>query len=177
LGNRIIPTVRSILILLLVFSAALTAVAEDKLLIGTKDRLEPVPGDNRVERRCLAPRTVSRGLLPLDREKPWSLPKAALAADFSDTINVLVLRYNFQYETTDDPNTTGRGHMNLTRLETVQDTLGYLDSMGHFIDPPPHDSAYFDAHMRALRLYWETVSDGKITLTWEVYPPLADSVF
>ncbi|UCG60627.1 MAG: hypothetical protein JSV52_09850 [Candidatus Zixiibacteriota bacterium] len=90
---------------------------------------------------------------------------------------MLVLRYNFRYEETDNPNTTGRGHMNLYVPVDAADTALYLDTAGHFIDPPPHDSLYFDAHMRALKIYWEIVSDGKITLTWDIYPSTPDSLY
>lgn len=36
---------------------------------------------------------------------------------------------------------------------------------------------YYDAHMRALNRYWETVSGGKIHLTWDIYPPYRDSIY
>jgi len=67
--------------------------------------------------------------------------------------------------------------MNLTQLPTEAEQWAYYDSVGHFIDPPPHDSLYFDAHMRALKLYWETVSDDRITITWDIFPPVIDSVY
>ncbi|HVP07860.1 MAG TPA: FG-GAP-like repeat-containing protein, partial [Candidatus Acidoferrum sp.] len=107
-----------------------------------------------------------------------SMPKHALAADFDTTINVLVLRFNFQYETVDDPNTTGRGVMNLSRtLVTTADSNAYYDSVGHWIDPPPHDSAYFNAHMRALNIYWGFVSEGRYHLTWDIFPAGRDSLY
>lgn len=177
MGNRIVPKLGQLLILILFAAAAVTVAAEDKLLIGHKERLEPVQGENYVRHRCLTPPASEKILLPLERDKPWSLPKTALDNGFLDTINILVLRFDFQFEDVDDPNTTGRGRMNLSELPTDADVMAYYDSVGHFIDPPPHDSLYFDAHLRALRLYWETVSDGKITLTWDIYPPLIDSVY
>ncbi|MEE8576824.1 MAG: hypothetical protein V3T31_06180, partial [candidate division Zixibacteria bacterium] len=177
MGNRIVPKLGRLFIVILFVAAAVTVGAEDKLLIGHKERLETIPGENYVRHRCLTPAASERIVLPLERDKPWSLPKTALDNGFLDTINILVLRYNFQYEDPDDPNTTGRGHMNLTQLLTDADVSAYYDSVGHFIDPPAHDSLYFDAHLRALKLYWETVSDDKITLSWDIYPPLVDSVY
>ncbi|MFQ5453121.1 MAG: hypothetical protein ACE5D6_02925, partial [Candidatus Zixiibacteriota bacterium] len=170
--------VKSRFIKLLLFSFILSlaamynAAAGDKILIGEKHRREDIPDSNYVLHRCLTPPASERILLPLERDKPWSLPKQALAANFLDTINILVLRFNFQYENTDDPNTTGRGQMNL-----ASDSAAFFDSAGHYIDPPPHDSMYFDAHMQALRTYYEIVSDGKITLSWDIFPPAKDSIY
>ncbi len=158
--------------MILLSAIAVTAVAEDRLLIGTKDRPAPVAGDNRVRHRCLTPEASDRISLPLEREHPWSLPKTALAADFRDTINILVLRFDFQYEEPDDPNTTGLGRMDVTG-----DWESFFDSAGHFIDPPPHDSLYFDAHLRALRTYWEIVSDGRLTIQWDIYPSGANATY
>ncbi len=107
-----------------------------------------------------------------------TLPKHALAANFDTTINVLVLRFNFQYETVDDPNTTGRGVMDLSHpLANPTDSAKYYDSVGHWIDPPPHDSAYFNAHMRALNTYWGFVSEGRYHLKWDIFPSGRDSMY
>ena len=131
---------------------------------------------NLVSRRCLTPEGNDRRLIETRGER-WSLADQALAADFDTTIHCLVLRYNFQYEATDDPNTTGRGHMDLSRpLDTLSDSE-YIAWAGHLTDPPPHDSLFFDAHMRALNRYWETVSGGQVHLSWDIYPPVSDSVY
>ncbi len=116
--------------------------------------------------------------LGLTRKHPWSLPDRALAQGFDTTISCLVLRFNFQFETEDDPNTTGRGAMSLNNpLANPADSAVYYDSVRHWIDPPPHDSLYFDAHMRSLSRYWETVSEQRISLSWEIFPPKRDSVY
>ncbi len=131
---------------------------------------------NVVHRRCLTPDGNEHRLMKGTAGR-WSLPERALAADFDTTINCLVLRYNFQYESTDDPNTTGRGAMDLSRpLDTLTDDE-YIAREGHLTDPPPHDSTYFDAHMQALNRYWETVSGGQIHLSWDIYPPYRDSTY
>jgi M6 family metalloprotease-like protein len=96
------------------------------------------------------------------------MPTLALA-DFADTIHCLVLRYDFQYETVDDPNTTGRGTMNLAEIG-ASDSAAYYDSVGHWVDPPPRNTYYFDAHLNALRIYLETISAGKVTLDWKIFP-------
>ncbi len=167
------------MVLTLIPAAVTTAAGNGVLLIDSIQHPEQVPaGENYVHRRCLTPVPSDFIDLGLERENRWSLPKQALSAAQPTVINCLVARFNFQYETTDDPNTTGRGHMLLTDpLANPADSAQYFDSVGHGIDPPPHNSAYFDAHMRALSRYWEVVSDGKITLTWEIWPRDPDSVY
>jgi len=155
-----------------------TAVAEDKLLTGQKESVQVRPGDNRIMQRGLTPNRYVPGWGSLQRKNPWSLPKQALAEDFQQTIRVLVLRFNFQEEDPDDPITTGTGLMNLASpLANPTDSATYFDSVGHLVDPPPHDSVYFDAHLRALSRYWETVSGGKINLSWDIYPPSRNGVY
>ncbi|HEX2898060.1 MAG TPA: hypothetical protein VHP63_08440, partial [candidate division Zixibacteria bacterium] len=135
-------------------------------------------GDNKVRFPCLTPSAEDVIDLGLTRKNKWSLPNQVLSAAFLDTINILVLRFNFQNESTDNPNTTGRGRMAVTNpLATPGDSAAYYDSVGHFVDPPPHDSAYFDAHMKALRKYYETVSEGRITLSWDIFPTTKDSAY
>jgi M6 family metalloprotease-like protein len=150
----------------------MTAAGADKLLILKKQKIDEAQSDNRIIQRGLTPDRYRPDDLQLKRKHPWSLPTEALADNAQHTIKVLVLRYDFQEEIPDDPNTTGRGVMNLADLPaTPADSQAYLDSVGHFIDPPPHDSAYFHAHLRALSMYWEKVSEGKINLSWDIFPP------
>ncbi|MEW5796302.1 MAG: hypothetical protein AB1772_08055 [Candidatus Zixiibacteriota bacterium] len=147
-----------------------------KLLNPSKSALDSTTTPNTVRRRCLTPDGNGRRLIEAVGEK-WKLPVGAQSADFDTTIHCLVLRFDFQYETVDDPNTTGRGHMNMSRpLDTLTDEE-YIARVGHLIDPPPHDSLFFDAHMRALNRYWETVSGGQIHLSWDIFPRERDSVY
>ncbi len=142
-----------------------------------KERVE-ASGENKVRQQCLTPDAEYIIDLGLKRKNKWSLPEHALAADFLDTLNILVLRFNFQYETIDDPNTTGRGRMILDDpFVNAADSAAYYDMVGHLADPPPRDSLYFDAHLRALQKYYETVSEGKITLSWDIFPPANDSLY
>jgi len=157
--------------------AWLPAAAQDGKLWHGDRLVDESPGSpNFVHRRCLTPEGNERRLIETVSGR-WSLPRQALAADFDTTLHCLVLRYNFQYEDTDDPNTTGRGVMDLSRpLDTLTDAQ-YIERVGHLIDPPPHDSVYFDALLRALNRYWETVSGGQIHLSWDIYPPYRDSTY
>ena len=160
-----------------VLAAAAVAGSDGKILYGTKAR-DDAPTDNVVRHHSLAQPRAEGIKLGVDRKDAWSLPAQALAPDFDTTINVLVLRFNFQEEEVDDPNTTGNGLMDLSNpLANPNDSMAYFDNVGHWIDPPPRDSNYFDAHMRALSKYWETVSEGRVTLTWQIWPPAKDSVY
>jgi len=175
MGRRQINFVAAGLISWLAATPGITA-ASGKLLHGYPTNTDSLTTPNHVRHRCLTPEGNDRRLIASVGNR-WSLPQHALAPDFDTTIHCLVLRFNFQYEDPDDPNTTGRGHMDLSRpLDTLTD-LEYIARVGHLVDPPPHDSLFYDAHMRALNRYWETVSGGQIHLTWDIYPPARDSVY
>ena len=171
LSGRLLRKINFVIFFL--FAATLTVAAKGNLYKMKKVPSESVQGENKVVHQCLSSRTG--GLLNkyLQRDKPWSLPKQALAADFLDTVKVLVLRFNFQPEIPDDPNTTGIGQMNLSPYNEEE----LLATVGHLVDPPPHNTAYFSSHIQALSNYYEVVSEGKITLSWDVFPPQSDSVY
>ena len=172
-----IDIIRTLFAVTLVAALALPAQAGDRLLYGTRQRDENSVTDNKVQHHSLAQRRARSIELPLDRKSPWSLPTKALDEPL-DTIEILVMRFNFQAEETDDPNTTGNGEIDLSRpLANPADSAAYYDRIKHWIDPPPHDSLYFDAHLEALKIYWETVSEGKITLDWDIWPPSRDSAY
>ncbi|MBU0985204.1 MAG: hypothetical protein KKA42_15120, partial [candidate division Zixibacteria bacterium] len=169
-------SLRTLLAIVLVVVLLTGNATADRLLKGTPVPADSVPVQNFVKHRCLTPFGNDQRIGG-DREKPWSLPYRSLATDFDTTIHCLVLRFNFQLEETDDPNTTGLGHMDMSRpLDTLSDSA-YIARNGYLIDPPPHDANYFNAHMQALSEYWETVSEGKIHLTWDIFPPGDDSVY
>lgn len=157
----------------IILSLAFNATAGDKFWPGTKHYDQADVKENKVSHRCLTSELPEPLLLtPLQRANKWSLPTKALEGDYLDTLHILVLRYNFQLESPDDPNTTGLGQMDVsTSLEA------FIDSAGHSIDPPPHNADYFNAHMRAMKEYYEIVSDGKISLKWDIYPPVSDSAY
>ncbi len=171
-----------LLVCLLSLAFAAPSFGADKLLkIEKTVREEQTSEPGLVRHHCLTLTGNDRSLGDLQRATPWSLPSRALADDFDTTITCLVMRFNFQYEETDDPNTTGRGVMDLSRPFNIRenplaDSL-MIDSLGYLIDPPPHDSLYFDAHLRALSLYWERISEGRVHLDWVIYPPGPDSVY
>ncbi|MBD3332125.1 T9SS type A sorting domain-containing protein [candidate division GN15 bacterium] len=163
---------RYTLLCLVLVALAATGLAADKVYFPERsfdnEDNEPVIRDLPSFARGMKP---GEGILPLDRKHPWALPEKALAADWDTTIHILVLRYNFQYETVDNPNTTGRGHMDFSNpITDPASEQAYLDSVGYIVDPPPHDSTFFAAHMQALHNYWYAVSDGRISITWDIWP-------
>lgn len=157
---------------------AMSAEAEDKVWVGRRSVTPPTEGQNDVVHRCLTPSIGDVNSSTSTRKAQWSLPEQALSTSFDTIIRVLVLRFDFQYEEQDDPNSTGRGRMDLSRpLANAVDSARYFDTIGHWIDPPPHDSAYFSSHMRALNLYWLQVSQGRYHLVWDIFPKRNDSLY
>ncbi len=112
-----------------------------------------------------------RNILNLERDKPWGMPKIQSDAGFVKTLRILALRFDFRYENPDDANTTGRGKFDM------RDTIEYKQEFGHTIDPSPHNRQYFEKHLEALNIYYSIVSEGKLALTWKVYPEDNDSVY
>jgi len=109
-----------------------------------------------------------RNLLGLERPFPGALPtlKKGLPLDAFqvDTLRICALRVDFQYEDPDDPRTTGRGQFDLRTYEEFE------EEEGHYIDPAPHNQAYFEAHLQALSNYWYSVSNHKLVLAYDVWP-------
>ncbi len=73
---------------------------------------------------------------------------------------LLVILVDFQEESADDPNTTGNGKFQL------DPDPNYLYSIGS----PPHDQAYFQQNLEAMRHYYLAASAGSYDLQYEVWP-------
>ena len=92
-----------------------------------------------------------------------------------DTIRVLVIKAQFQ--TDEDPNTTGNGQFdyqgNGVPVYTNNDP-----AQGHNFDyEPPHDSLYINAQMLALRNYYWAVSGGKLWVEFRQVPEGLQSAY
>ena len=82
----------------------------------------------------------------------------------ADQWRTLAIRVSFPQEDPDNPTTSGDGTFDMRPLETARPDYRFL------YDTPPHDGAYFEAHLTALANYYRTVSDGQVEITYEVWP-------
>ena len=80
------------------------------------------------------------------------------------TRRILALRVSFPVEVPDDETTSGDGAFDLRSFDAVSDNYRFP------FDVPPHDRTYFEAHLEALANYYRTVSQGRLELTFEVFP-------
>ncbi|MBU1318585.1 MAG: T9SS type A sorting domain-containing protein [candidate division Zixibacteria bacterium] len=110
-------------------------------------------------------------LLGLTRKSNMSLPDVALDANDVRTVRICAIRVQFQYEDVDDPATTGRGHFDF------RSQAQFISEEAHEIDMAPHNTTYFETHLRALNEYWNVVSKGRVNLTYSVFPSQDDSVY
>ncbi|MCI0329389.1 MAG: T9SS type A sorting domain-containing protein [candidate division Zixibacteria bacterium] len=108
-----------------------------------------------------------KNLLKLSRPSPLGLPYPRLGttAATPETLKILALRVEFQQEVPDDPTTTGLGVFD-RRTQTE-----FLAQEGHLVDPAPHTKKYFESHLQALDRFYQAVSNGKLKLIGEVWPP------
>jgi len=113
-----------------------------------------------------------KNLLKLSRPNPLGLPYPRVSAVAAvETLKILALRVEFQKEVPDDPTTTGQGV--LDRRTQAQ----FLAQEGHLVDPAPHTNKYFKSHIQALDRYYQAVSNGRLKLIGEVWPPGIDSAY
>ncbi len=84
---------------------------------------------------------------------------------------ILALRVDFPRENPDELTTTGIGAFDLrSAAEAAEDyALPY--------DLPPHDRAYFERHLTALARYYEVVSAGRVAISAEVFPRVAQQAY
>lgn len=94
---------------------------------------------------------------------------ATFKADIPDTLKIMAIRVQFQRD--NDRNTTGDGWFDLTTGDSM-------------INPPPHNRQYFTNQLRALKDYYQQVSNGQLVLQVEdesgnsfVYPLQTDSAW
>jgi M6 family metalloprotease-like protein len=96
--------------------------------------------------------------------------KAVFFADLPDTLKILAIRVQFQKD--NDRGSTGNGWFDLAETDSA------------ILNPPPHNQLYFANQLRALKDYYEKVSQGKLILditdsagNFTVFPREADSVW
>ncbi len=83
----------------------------------------------------------------------------------------------------------GTWHVAVIRIGFLSDRdygLSSISTGGEFqlqpdstviIDPPPHNRAYFNAHMEGLKNYYSFQSCGKVDITWEIFPAEENSSY
>lgn len=135
-----------------------------------RDRLVHSDGDS-PGRVCVSTGPSERNLLDRERTAVYLPGQRAGGAGETVTLKVVGIRVEFVYEDTDDPLTTGRG------VFDMRDTADYFAENLHYFDSSPHDKRYFETHLRALHLYWNTVSNGEVTLDYTVFPYTSDSAY
>lgn len=160
-----------IFLIVLLFADRVSAQDGKILTPVDRERIQSETGSPEVHYGGFYSSRCDRNLLGLEREKPWMLPKASTIQQYEDTIKILAMRFDFQYEIPDDPSTTGRGQMDM------RDTLTYFEDEGHMIDPSPHNRYYFEKHLEALNLYYNFISEHKLVLMYEVYPREINTVY
>ncbi len=84
-------------------------------------------------------------------------------ANAVDSLTIAAIRVEFVRDA--DPGTTGDGTFDLS------------DPGGDGLDRPPHDRAYFERQMLALRTYWLQVSGGRLRLGSVVLPEAPAAAF
>ena len=93
---------------------------------------------------------------------------------YAEEYRILALRVDFPYEDPDHDTTSGRGVFDL------RDYYSDLSAKKEYIHPwdtPPHNKRYFENHLEALKNYWHTVSEGMVTLSYEVWPIESDNAY
>ena len=80
----------------------------------------------------------------------------------ADIYRVLAVRVSFPPEDPDNETTSGNGTFNLSTVESSDRIYPF--------DAPPHDRAYFEAHLQALSNYYRDISRGQLTIEYDVYP-------
>lgn len=136
------------------------------------DRYDEILRQKRME---FIPDVSRSNILQLDRPYPGALPSLRkglpLGVAQVDTLTVLGLRVEFEYENPDNPLTTGRGVFDMRTYNQ------FLIEEEHYIDPTPHNGVYFAAHLKALSNYWHEMSGHSLLLQYEVWPPGGDSTY
>lgn len=136
-----------------------------------RDDIVRTVSDTALTRQCLCTQPSTRNLLRLERKAPHLPGRRAAGAGVPIALRVVAVRVEFELEDPDDPTTTGNGRFDL------RDTAAYREAHGHNFDSAPHNKRYFETHLRALNLYWNTVSNGEVSLDYTVFPYASDSAY
>ena len=147
--------------------------AASKEFYSIKQKIYPVPEKtySAAARYEFHSAVSQNNLLGLQRKSLFSLPEPSSISAQPVTIRILAVRVTFLQEIPDDPSTTGDGTFDIRPFNQ------FIAEEQHEIDPSPHKKEYFQAHLQALKNYWEAVSEGKLNLAFDVLPTDSDEVF
>lgn len=101
--------------------------------------------------------------IPVKRSHPINMASLNQTVPTTGTLKVLGVMVEFKADT--NRFTTGDGTFNRANLS-------YLQSDSITIDPLPHDRAYFEAHLKFAKNYYEKVSGGKLTVDYRLLPKI-----
>ncbi len=151
---------RALLLTALVSSLAGPGLAERWLPLGREAAEARQPA---LERRGERRREVEALTAPLRAAlpRPETLVELGLRSEEPDTAMVMVCLLAFRENRRPDLTTVPPDGRFMMPTDSLPD---YFDH----IDPPPHDSAYFDAHMRALREFYRIQSYGRLHIEWDI---------
>ena len=127
------------------------------------DRWEPIRTDREVVDELRAARHAEVEALTGELRQALTRPRPEELAlrGGRDTASVGVFLLAFRENRRPDLTTVPADG----RFMAVTDTLPTWLTR---VDPPPHDAAYFDAHMRAMAEYYRIMSYDKLTVEWEI---------
>ena len=86
----------------------------------------------------------------------------------SGTLTIVAVMVAFQKD--DNPYTSGNGQFNTSIIDT--NASSYFSAKNVKIDPLPHNQAYFEAHLKFAQNYFETVSGGKLKVSYILLPKI-----
>jgi len=111
-------------------------------------------------RHDLPNRPLLKSRAALGAKPTWQelLKAASGPPGVRDTIRLAAFRFEFENDGAGS-STTGEGRF-VTTPPTETD----------FIDPPPHNRAYFEAHLEAMRRYWSATSNGRVHIEFTLFP-------
>jgi M6 family metalloprotease-like protein len=121
-----------------------------------RDRHSEIEGITAGLRRALQ-RPVPAELAPGERAEPSS-------------VNVMVLRLAFRENRRPDLTTVPVDGKFMADTDTLATWLTR-------VDPPPHDAAYFDAHMGAMAEFYRIQSFGQLTVNWDMIEGPEEGLF
>lgn len=140
----------------------------EQLRSGSPDRTESVERISRFRQaRESLPEQARHGHLRLGPKLPSILERSDLerragfyrGAPDTVVLKIAVIRVEFDTDRMGDE-TTGDGRF----MQVNPDPDKY------FIDPAPHDDAYFAAHVEAVSRYWQSMTYGNVRIEGEVFP-------